>query len=163
MENEEHLKPQESENLLNEALENSDYNKHKSTKLYKEIEKDLNDRILKITLKIKDQHPELYKYIEEMTVTLPYKIDPEITIKNLENYYNSLSEMLEKYLLENPSNTTIDPETPVSDSEAIHLNGYQDNILGDLVMNLNNAKENLRKFIVKSSRMSKTNKRNKHK
>ena len=158
MENEEALKPQESKHLLKAALENSEYAEHKNTSLYKIIEKDLNKKILKITLEIKDQHPELSKYIEEMTVTLPYKIDPEISIKNLENYYNSLSDMLEKYLLENPSNTLLDTETPLSDSEVLHINGYQDNKLGNLVMDVNKAKENLRKFIDKCNKLNKKRK-----
>lgn len=32
---------------------------------------------------IKDQHPELSKYIEEMPVTIPNEKHPEITLKSL--------------------------------------------------------------------------------
>ncbi|OFY93352.1 MAG: hypothetical protein A3K10_07065 [Bacteroidetes bacterium RIFCSPLOWO2_12_FULL_31_6] len=65
-----------------------------------ETEKDLNEKILKITLKIKDQYPELSKYLEEMPVTIPDKKDPEITLKKLRTYYESLYSLLNKYILE---------------------------------------------------------------
>jgi len=67
-----------------------------------ETEKDLNSKILKITMMIKDQYPELSKYIEEMEVTIPDEKDPEITLKNLKTYYDSLNSMLNKYILEHP-------------------------------------------------------------
>lgn len=67
-----------------------------------EAEKDLNSKILEITLKIKDQYPELSKYIEEMPVTIPDEKKPEITLKNLKAYYDSLNDVLSKYLLEHP-------------------------------------------------------------
>lgn len=67
-----------------------------------EAEKNLNSKILEITLKIKDQYPELSKYIEEMPVTIPDEKKPEITLKNLKAYYDSLNDVLSKYLLEHP-------------------------------------------------------------
>lgn len=63
-------------------------------------EHELNSKILKITMTIKDQYPELSKYIEEMPVTIPDKKNPEITLKNLKAYYDSLNSMLNKYILE---------------------------------------------------------------
>lgn len=68
----------------------------------KESEKDLNAEILKLTLKIKDQYPELSKYIEEMPVTIPDEKHPEITPNNLKAYYDSLTSLLNKYILEHP-------------------------------------------------------------
>jgi hypothetical protein len=65
-------------------------------------EKELNAQILEITLKIKDHYPELSKYLEEMTVTIPDEKDPEITRKSLQLYYDSLSSVLHKYLTEHP-------------------------------------------------------------
>ncbi len=65
-----------------------------------ETEKELNSKILKITMTIRDQHPELSKYIEEMPVTIPDEKDPEVTLKNLREYYDSLNAMLNKYVLE---------------------------------------------------------------
>jgi len=69
-----------------------------------ETEKDLNAKILEITMKIKDHYPELSKYLEEMTVTIPDKQSPEVTIQGLKTYYESLNDMLNKYILEHPEN-----------------------------------------------------------
>ncbi len=68
--------------------------------------KKLNAKILAITIRINDQFPELSKYIEEMPVTIPNEQHPKITQTNLETYYNSLSSILNKYILEHPENKT---------------------------------------------------------
>lgn len=68
-----------------------------------DAEADLNSKILKITMTIMDQYPELSKYIEEMPVTIPNENNPEITLSNLKAYYESLSLMLNKYKTEHPS------------------------------------------------------------
>ena len=68
-----------------------------------DAEADLNSKILKITLTIMEQYPELSKYIEEMPVTIPTDNNPEITLSNLKTYYESLSLMLNKYKTEHPS------------------------------------------------------------
>ncbi|MDP1727916.1 MAG: hypothetical protein Q8M15_14115 [Bacteroidota bacterium] len=65
-----------------------------------ETEKDLNAKILQITMTISEKYPELSKYIEEMPETIPDEKDPEITKKHLKGYYNSLNTMLNKYILE---------------------------------------------------------------
>ncbi len=64
--------------------------------------KDINSKILKITMNIKDHHPELSKYLEEMPVTIPLEENPKITYEILRQYYESLNSMLNKYLLEHP-------------------------------------------------------------
>lgn len=69
-----------------------------------ETEKNLNSNILEITMKIKDKYPELSKYLDEMTVSIPDEKNPEITFKNLKTYYDSLNSMLSKYILEHPNN-----------------------------------------------------------
>ena len=66
-------------------------------------EHELNSKILKITMKIKDQYPELSKFIEEMSMTIPDEKNPEVTVKNLKAYYDSLKAMLDKYILEHAS------------------------------------------------------------
>ena len=76
----------------------------KSKEAYEKTEKGLNSKILEITMQIKDQCPELSKYIEEMRETIPDKKNPEITLKNLQTYYDSLKSMLNKYILEHPDN-----------------------------------------------------------
>ncbi len=60
-------------------------------------EKEFNENILKITMRIKDQYPELSKYLEEMPVTIPDEKHPDITLKNLKAYYDSLCSLLNKY------------------------------------------------------------------
>lgn len=69
---------------------------------YEETEKDLNSKILKVTMTIKDQYPELSGFLEEMPATIPAEKNPEITLKNLSTYYESLNSMLNKYKLEHP-------------------------------------------------------------
>lgn len=73
---------------------------------YEEAEKELNSKILEITLKINDQYPELSKYLEEMPVTIPIDNKPEITLKNLSAYYESLNVLLNKYIKESPHTST---------------------------------------------------------
>jgi len=70
---------------------------------YEDADKDLNSKILKITMTIMDQYPELSKYIEEMPVTIPNEKNPDVTLSNLKTYYESLSLMLNKYKTEHPS------------------------------------------------------------
>jgi hypothetical protein len=59
-------------------------------------EKELNAEIIKKTLMIQEKFPELSKYIEEMPITIPTN-NPEINIKNLVDYNNSLENLIEKY------------------------------------------------------------------
>lgn len=61
-------------------------------------EKELNTAILDITMKMKEQFPELSKYITEMPVTIPNMENPEINRKALEDYYNSLRIVLKDYV-----------------------------------------------------------------
>jgi hypothetical protein len=68
-----------------------------------ETEKGMNEKILQITMTIREKHPELSKYLEEMTETIPDEKNPEITLKDLKAYYNSLSTMLSKYEIEHPA------------------------------------------------------------
>lgn len=64
---------------------------------YEEVESDLNSKILEVTMSIKAHYPELSKYLEEMPVTIPDEKNPEITLKNLSSYYESLNSILNKY------------------------------------------------------------------
>jgi hypothetical protein len=61
-------------------------------------ERELDAAILKLTMKIKEQYPELSKYILEMPVTIPNVENPEINRKALLDYYNSLRIMLKDYI-----------------------------------------------------------------
>ncbi len=67
-----------------------------------ESETQLNTKIMNITMLIQEKYPELVPYLSEMPVTIPIEKNPEINVENLHKYYNSLTEMLSKYLLEHP-------------------------------------------------------------
>jgi len=60
-------------------------------------ENELNADILKITTTIKQEFPELLKYLNEMPVTIPNSAHPEINIKALADYYNSLCTLMKDY------------------------------------------------------------------
>jgi CheY-like chemotaxis protein len=60
-------------------------------------EKELNRDILQVTMKIEEMFPELSKYIEEMPVTISETESNATSIKNLEDYYNSLSVLMKSY------------------------------------------------------------------
>ena len=62
-------------------------------------EKELNSDILKITMAIRDNFPELSKYLNEMPVTIPVSNNPEINLKNLQDYFNSLNALFRKYVI----------------------------------------------------------------
>ncbi len=60
-------------------------------------EEELNQDILRITMEITNKFPELSKYISEMPTTISYNRVPGVSIKNLQDYYNSLQEVVKKY------------------------------------------------------------------
>ena len=61
-------------------------------------ETQLNDDILKITLMIREKCPELSTYISEMPVTVPNVESPEINAKILQDYFDSLNAIFNRYL-----------------------------------------------------------------
>lgn len=61
-------------------------------------EKELNKAILKITSKINNEYPELSKYLLEIPITIPEVSSPEINIKILTDYYETLENILKKYI-----------------------------------------------------------------
>jgi gas vesicle protein len=67
-----------------------------------EIEKALNSKIMKITLKIQDECPELVKYMDEMPTSAFQATTTEISLRNLKAYANSLENMHKKYIAEHP-------------------------------------------------------------
>ncbi len=46
---------------------------------------------------VKTKYPELVKYLDEMTITIPKENIPEINSKLLTEYLQSLENMIEKY------------------------------------------------------------------
>jgi len=62
-----------------------------------ETEKEINDKILAVTMEIQAKHPELSELLGEMPVTIPSESNPEINRKVLNDYYDSLKNILKKY------------------------------------------------------------------
>lgn len=63
---------------------------------------DLNKRILTITRIIKSKFPELTRFLDEMPQTIPSNKHPEISFNELNEYYQSIEDVLTKYKLQNP-------------------------------------------------------------
>ena len=72
-----------------------------------ETEKELNAKIMAISQQIREKYPELVKYLDEMTITIPDEKKPEMNIKALKEYYDSLTSMLKKYEIEHPTSGII--------------------------------------------------------
>ena len=60
-------------------------------------EAEININILRITGVIRSEFPELIKYLNEMPVTIPIDNSPEINIEILEDYLNSLLNLVRNY------------------------------------------------------------------
>ena len=58
---------------------------------------EMNQKILLKTLDIKANYPELSKFIEEMPITVPDLVNPKITLQNLNDYYDSLNDLVANY------------------------------------------------------------------
>ena len=60
-------------------------------------EAEINNNILRITGVIRSEFPELIKYLNEMPVSIPIDNSPEINIEILEDYLNSLLNLVRNY------------------------------------------------------------------
>ncbi|MBY0486518.1 MAG: hypothetical protein K2P85_04930 [Flavobacteriaceae bacterium] len=69
-----------------------------------ETEEEINAKILKITMVIHDNYPELSKYLNEMPITVPTDTNPEVNVKNLQKYYDSLLTLFRNYVAEHQLN-----------------------------------------------------------
>ena len=49
-----------------------------------------NDKIMTLIEKLKEDHPELIIFLDEMSVTIPDDSDPHINISILKEYYQTL-------------------------------------------------------------------------
>ncbi len=65
-----------------------------------ETEEEINAKILKVTMVIHENYPELSKYLNEMPITIPIDRNPKMNVKNLEKYYDSLVNLFRKYVAE---------------------------------------------------------------
>jgi hypothetical protein len=59
---------------------------------------EINSDILNITMTIREKYPELLKYLSEMHDTIPDVSHPKMNAKILQDYYNSLQDLLKKYV-----------------------------------------------------------------
>ncbi|SHG40506.1 hypothetical protein SAMN05444396_11133 [Flavobacterium segetis] len=60
-------------------------------------EKELNQEILETTTMIRNEYPELIKYLDELPLTIPIEDSPAINIKVLTDYSHSLKNIIVKY------------------------------------------------------------------
>ena len=59
---------------------------------------EISGDILKITMLIQEKYPELSKYISEMPVTIPNDERPHINAQILQDYFESLDDLVKKYV-----------------------------------------------------------------
>ena len=52
-----------------------------------------NDKIMDVVEKLRKMHPELVKYIDEMPISIPDERDPDISIRVLKEFYESLTNL----------------------------------------------------------------------
>ena len=71
-------------------------------------EKELNDDILKLTMKIQNTRPELSKFISEMPIIKTGLDGEEVKAQNLRDYYNSLESLLNNYNITHGDATEIE-------------------------------------------------------
>jgi len=57
----------------------------------------INAEIIKFTEEIKGMYPEVYEHLNEMPITVPNTLDPEVKIKQLKDYLESLKVILRRY------------------------------------------------------------------
>ena len=54
--------------------------------------------VTNLTLKIETEYPELYTFLNEDTLTIPSENHPDIDKKIMQNYLETLNEMLNHYI-----------------------------------------------------------------
>jgi hypothetical protein len=59
---------------------------------------------MKVTMVIQENYPELSKYLNEMPITIPIDSNPEINVKNLQKYYDTLVALFRNYVAEHQLN-----------------------------------------------------------
>lgn len=69
-----------------------------------ETEAEINAKIMKLTMVISENYPELMKYLNEMPITIPIDSNPEINTKNLQKYHDNLLDIFRKYVAEHQLN-----------------------------------------------------------
>ena len=60
----------------------------------------LTKEINTLTLKIEQEYPELYKYLDETPITIPNSDQPdEFTLETFSDYLESLKDLLQSYIV----------------------------------------------------------------
>jgi hypothetical protein len=60
--------------------------------------KTIENDILKLTTLIEDKYPELYKFLDENPITMPTVSQPDINLKDMEDYLESLKQILKHHI-----------------------------------------------------------------
>ena len=63
-------------------------------KRIQELNKEIND----LTLKIEQEYPELYRYLDENPITIPCCEHPEVNTKNFADWLDSLKQLLKHHI-----------------------------------------------------------------
>ncbi|MEI7502958.1 MAG: hypothetical protein WCJ61_06710 [Paludibacter sp.] len=74
--------------------------KQLKSKEYEDQERDLNLKIMQVTLEIKENYPELTKFLKETPQTNPSDQNMELKLKDMKTYYDSLNTVLNDYISE---------------------------------------------------------------
>jgi hypothetical protein len=59
--------------------------------------KELLSEISNLIRKIETDYPDLYKYLDENPVTIPNMQHPKVSTEELQNYLNTLNDLINKY------------------------------------------------------------------
>ena len=62
-----------------------------------ETEEELNASIMQYTAQIKELYPEVYENLNEVPITVPNTLSPEVKIKHLRDYLESLKVIMRRY------------------------------------------------------------------
>jgi hypothetical protein len=58
---------------------------------------DIENQIITLTTSIEVNYPELYETLDENPITIPSKVHPDMNIKIMEDYLESLKQILKQY------------------------------------------------------------------
>jgi hypothetical protein len=69
-----------------------------------ETEAEINAKIMKLTMVIQENYPELSKFLNEMPISIPVDNQPEVNLENLQKYHETLLNLFRKYVAEHQLN-----------------------------------------------------------
>ena len=67
-----------------------------------EAVKEINAKIMELTMQMHTEYPELVKYLNEMPATIPNTGKPKMNEVTLTEYYQSLQSLIKEYKLSHP-------------------------------------------------------------